>query len=154
MDDVLLRRAPRMSRDAYMEKLAAMRHTEGGSEKPNPVPMEPPVGYVKQPSIFENVRAMVRAEMAKRMEFENDPHSDEEDFDVDDDEFPQSRHEYSEDDENFVRSEVVRLNEERAKLKADLEKDRAELAELRRKSASTDKGAPEARPPQPVPPEA
>lgn len=41
-------------------------HTDEGYEIPDPVPMAPPVGFKKQPSMVENIRNMVRSEMLQR----------------------------------------------------------------------------------------
>jgi len=37
--------------------------TDAGYEIPDPVPVAPPVGYKKQPSMVENIRNMVRSEL-------------------------------------------------------------------------------------------
>lgn len=146
-----IHRSARMADDLYMEKLAARRLSEDGGEIPDPTPMEPPVGYVKQPSIFENVRAMLQREMAMRMQYEDEEASDEEDFNVDDEEFPVSPHDYSEQDEAFVRSEVVRLNKERAELAKKLDAEREELAAFRKSSDAEKARRPSADAlPQPV----
>ena len=58
----------------------------------NPVPLEPPVGYVRSKSIAEQIRDMVRSERLK-MEAENagyESFEDADDFDVDDDFDPRS----------------------------------------------------------------
>lgn len=55
-------------------------------EVPNPTPMAPPVGYKRQPSLAEQIRAMVRSEQLKAAAeakgFETFEESD--DFEVDD----------------------------------------------------------------------
>jgi len=38
--------------------------TTDGREKPDPRPLAPPVGYIKQPSMWEQVREMVRRELS------------------------------------------------------------------------------------------
>lgn len=61
--------------------------TDEGYEIPDPTPMAPPVGYKKQPSMVDNIRAMVRSEMLRREAeaagFES--FEDSEDFGEDDD---------------------------------------------------------------------
>lgn len=37
-----------------------------GHEIPDPIPMAPPIGYLKQPSMIENIRAMIRSENLRR----------------------------------------------------------------------------------------
>lgn len=58
-----------------------------GRECPNPVPVAPPVGFVKQPSMVEHVRAMVRSELLRREVVAAGVESFEEadDFDIGDD---------------------------------------------------------------------
>lgn len=65
------------------------RLDEKGYEVPDPVPMEPPVGYDRQPSLVERIRAMVRSEhLAMEAEKQGfDTFDDADDFDVDDDTF-------------------------------------------------------------------
>lgn len=54
--------------EALEEELSRQDHilTDDGYEIPDPVPMAPPVGYKKQPSMVENIRNMVRSEMLQR----------------------------------------------------------------------------------------
>ena len=55
-------------------------------EIPDPVPMEPPLGYRRQPSLMEQVREMVRSEQLRR-EVESagmETFEESEDFDVED----------------------------------------------------------------------
>lgn len=60
---------------------------EFGHEMVSAVPMAPPVGFIQQPSIMENVRAMVRSELlrhaAEAEGFESFEEAD--DFSVEDD---------------------------------------------------------------------
>lgn len=60
--------------------------TELGYEKPDPTPMEPPIGYNKQPTMMERVREMIRNEVsmrARNMEAESFEEAD--DFDTGED---------------------------------------------------------------------
>lgn len=57
-----------------------------GHEVPDPTVVEPPLGYVPQPDLMEQMRAMVRRELsaiAAQQEFETFEEAD--DFDIDDD---------------------------------------------------------------------
>lgn len=60
------------------------RFNEAGHEILNPTPMEPPLGYVRQPTIAEQIREQVRALHRSNDE---EPETDEEadDFDIPDD---------------------------------------------------------------------
>lgn len=114
----VVKRVPRMSPEEYRVKLGLKRLTEDGAEKPNPVPMEPPVGYKKQPSIFENMRALVQAELARKAAQEGfDTEEEDENFEIEEDREPLSRHTYTEMDEEYVRSAVELTNKEIEKRK-------------------------------------
>lgn len=58
-----------------------------GHECPNPVPVAPPVGFVKQPSMVEHMRSMVRDELLRRELVSQGVESFEEsdDFEIEDD---------------------------------------------------------------------
>lgn len=68
---------------------------EFGREVPSPVPMAPPLGYRKQPTITERIRDMVRSENlrleAARAGYETFEEGD--DFDIGDDYDPRSPYE-------------------------------------------------------------
>lgn len=61
--------------------------TEDGQEKPDPLPVAPPIGYRPQPSMFDEVRRMVASERlrleAEAAGFESFDEAD--DFDIPDD---------------------------------------------------------------------
>lgn len=61
------------------------------------VPMAPPVGYKKQPSMIDNIRALVRSEHLRQAALENDMETFDEadDFDVGDDFDPRAPYEES-----------------------------------------------------------
>jgi len=62
--------------------------TPWGAEIPDPIPIAPPVGYKRQPTMVEHIRNMVRSERLKQ-EAEAlgaDTFEESEDFDVGDDE--------------------------------------------------------------------
>lgn len=65
---------------------------EDGSENPDPTPIAPPVGYVKRPSLVDQIRAMVREHALAQAIAGQDAETFEEadDFDVADDYDPTS----------------------------------------------------------------
>lgn len=71
------------------------RLTPDGREIPDPRPIAPPVGYKKQPSMFEHMRSLIRSEQLAREAaaagFDTFEESD--DFDVGDDYDPTSPYE-------------------------------------------------------------
>lgn len=91
-----LRRKPVMDGEEYLAKLAEKNLTpDGGALVPDPTPIAPPVGYVKQPTITERIRDMVRSERL-RAEAEAagaETFEEAEDFDVGDDYDPTSPYE-------------------------------------------------------------
>lgn len=131
----------RMSLQEYERKLLAKRQTLSGAEMPDKRPMEPPIGYVKQPSMFDRMRSMIAAEFARRedaREFGEEYYGDdEEDFNIEDDPFPASGKEYTEADQKFIEETVRAHNKKLADDKA--------AAEIVKKDAA------EPRPPEPVP---
>lgn len=70
-------------------------HDDMGRELPDPVPMAPPIGWFKQPSMFDQVRQMVRGEHLRMYAEAQGAETFEEaqDFDVDDEMFPVSPYE-------------------------------------------------------------
>lgn len=68
------------------------RLTSDGAEIPDPTPIAPPVGYIKQKPLHELIREMVRSERLAQEAAAQDQGSfeDEDDFDVDEDFDPQS----------------------------------------------------------------
>lgn len=81
-----------------------------GHEVLNPVPMAPPVGYKKQPSLFEQVRDMVRQERRALEEMEPETFEESDDFDVDEDPQPVSR--WENDSDPSLRALRQRLHSE------------------------------------------
>lgn len=71
------------------------RPLDGSKLVPDPRPLEPPVGYKKQPSMVEVVRNMVRSESLRQAALSRDAETFEEadDFDVGDDFDPTSPYE-------------------------------------------------------------
>ena len=90
---------PQMSVEEYELRLLAKGLSPEGFI-PDPVPIAPPIGYKKQPSMVELIRAAVQGERlqleAKLAGYETLEES--EDFDIDDEpDMPRSRHEYGDD---------------------------------------------------------
>lgn len=54
-----------LTNEEFEQKMLARRMTMEGAEIPDKRPVAPPVGYVKQPSMFEQVRSMVARELAR-----------------------------------------------------------------------------------------
>lgn len=77
---------PRMTEEEYLEKMLAKSKAPDGSEVLDPTPMAPPIGYVKQPSMVEIVRNMVRSEKLALLAAEAgmETFEESEDFDVGD----------------------------------------------------------------------
>lgn len=94
------------------EHMAMMRNylTPDGAERPDPTPIAPPVGYRRQPSLIENMRAMIR-EHAVAMALagqEAETFEEADDFDVADDFDPHSPW------ENQFDPPVSQINQEEA----------------------------------------
>lgn len=56
---------------------------EHGREKPNPTPVAPPIGYIKQPSIAEQMRMMIRQASYEAAQAGAETEAEANDFDVD-----------------------------------------------------------------------
>lgn len=83
-------------RPARVGKLRTSAYLDlDGREMPSPLPVAPPVGYKKRPSLSEQIREMVRSEHLRRAAVESGMETFEEadDFDVPDDEDPASPYE-------------------------------------------------------------
>lgn len=78
---------PRLTPDEYLQKLLDKGLREDGQPELDPVPLAPPIGYKKHPSMVEIVRDMVRGEKLRLEALESGHESFEEaeDFDIDDD---------------------------------------------------------------------
>lgn len=86
----------RTSIERFLDKLAWKRQTLSGAEQPDPTPIAPPIGYVKQPTMVEHMRAMIRSE-SLRMAAEAagaETFEEADDFEVDDDLEPISAYEF------------------------------------------------------------
>lgn len=73
------------------------RQTLDGREIPDPTPMDPPIGYKKQPSMFEQMRELIKSEKLRAAAEEAGVETFEEgdDFDVGDDFDPESPYEHN-----------------------------------------------------------
>lgn len=76
---------------ATFEQSVQSRYLDAdGREIPNPVPMQPPVGYRKQPTIAEQMRAMIRQASLEAAQSGMETEEEANDFDVDDEYDPTS----------------------------------------------------------------
>lgn len=74
----------------YLLKLKSKNQNEAGQELVSSIPMQPPIGFKKQPSMVEHIREVIRSEMLARQLAENEEETFDEadDFDVPDDPLP------------------------------------------------------------------
>lgn len=79
----------------YTKKLAYQRHDVNGNEMLNPVPLSPPLGYKKTPTLSEQIMHQVRQAKLQLLYDGDIDETDEEadDFDVGDDFEPLSQYE-------------------------------------------------------------
>lgn len=54
-----------------------------GREKPNPIPLEPPIGYVKRPTVAETMRQMIQQASYEAKQAGAETEEEANDFDVD-----------------------------------------------------------------------
>lgn len=80
------RRPKQIDLEEYLLKLKSRGLAPDGRQVPDPVPLAPPIGYKKQPSMVEIVREMVRGERLKQavLEAGHETFEEAEDFDVGD----------------------------------------------------------------------
>lgn len=94
---VELRGKPRLSVDEYEEKMLRRRMNYDGAEVCSSVPIAPPIGYERKPSMVEYIRDMVRTELSRSAGNSGmETFEEADDFDVDDDPFPASTFEMEE----------------------------------------------------------
>lgn len=116
---VVVRRSPRISDEEYRAKLGLKRLSIFGEELPDPTVIEPPVNFKKEPSIFEHQRMLIQQEIARRAAEEGFETPEEaENFNINEDEHPTSRHQYTEMEEEQINRYVEYYNGEIAKAKA------------------------------------
>lgn len=112
---VVPKERPRMSQEDYYVKMEERGLTpEGNALQPDPTPMQPPLGYKRQPSMVEHIRNMVRSEHLRLAAEQSGAETFEEadDFDIDDDlPEPSSAYEFEENFEPPVRQAPAPANE-------------------------------------------
>lgn len=107
-----VRRSPRISEEEYREKLGLRRLDIFGRELPDGTVVEPPVNFVKTPSIFDTHRELIRKELDARAAQQGFETSEEaENFAIDEDEVPISGHQYTEMEEEVLHGYVNYYNE-------------------------------------------
>lgn len=81
------RKPKQLSIEDYILKLKATGYTQDGKLIPDPVPIAPPIGYKKQPTMVELIRDMVRGENLRRLAEEQGAETLEQadDFEIGDD---------------------------------------------------------------------
>lgn len=107
----------RLPWSAYELKLERLNQTALGQEVVDDTPMAPPIGYVKQPSMVEHIRNMVRSEQLRlAAEAEGQESFEEaEDFDVEDEPEPISAYEW---EPSFEPQEVYKVTPSASPLKS------------------------------------
>lgn len=124
------------------------RMNERGQELPDPVPMEPPLGYKKQPSMVDIIRAQVRQEVSRRAQMAGYESFDEaDDFEVEDfDPEPQAPYEAEFEPVSALRAKAAVAAKE-AEIAANAVKvaEAAEKAQGAPQAQEKAKGAPQAQ---------
>ncbi|UDN67891.1 hypothetical protein [robinz microvirus RP_172] len=77
----------------FEQSVQALYLNADGHEMPNPVPLAPPIGYVKQPTIAEQIRRAIAAASAEARNAGAETEEEANDFDVGEDYDPTSPHE-------------------------------------------------------------
>lgn len=149
MEDIVDRETGQvMSQDDVEFAYTRQGRHEIGREFPNPMPLAPPIGFVPQPPIWEQIRAMVQRELSATAGA-NDAETFEEadDFDVGDDFDPTTPYEeVFEPEHPWPPSKAAAAAEDEAvAARARVDRLRAELAEA-------EKDLPPADPPSKVAP--
>lgn len=80
------RRPKQIDLEDYLQKLKSRGLAPDGRQVPDPVPMQPPIGFKKQPSMVEIVRDMVRSEKLRQeaLATGHETFEEAEDFDIGD----------------------------------------------------------------------
>lgn len=97
-EPVVKRGRIRTSMGAYLDKLLDKFQRPDGSEIPDPTPLQPPLGYRRQPTMVEHIRMMVQSEQLRvaALEAGNETFEEADDFDVPDEFEPISAYEFEE----------------------------------------------------------
>lgn len=112
---------------------------EHGHEVLDSTPMAPPVGYQKQPSLFDTIRAQVRRELLLGQDMDPESIDEADDFEIGDDYDPQSR--WENDNEPSIKELRARAAKAEAELKA-AEKAESDAAASNVRSPVTSSGSP------------
>lgn len=78
----------------YEQSVQSQYLDEHGRELPNPVPMAPPIGYKKSPSIADQMRAMIRLASHEAANAGAESEEEANDFDVGEDMDPHTPYEH------------------------------------------------------------
>lgn len=110
-DDYAGRRSARIPLKEWLAKLAA-RGLSGAKFMPDPVPVAPPVGYKRVPSMVETIREMVRSERlaAEAAAMGHETFEEADDLDIPDD--PPDLHSQWENEFDPPVAEVVKAGKE------------------------------------------
>jgi len=96
LDDQLQPRRPgdpkpgREAAPVFEQSVQSRYLDEAGRELPNPIPLSPPVGYKKAPSIADQMRAMIRQASYEASQMGAETEEEANDFDVGEDMEPHS----------------------------------------------------------------
>lgn len=126
-------------------KRTALRH-KGGREHLNPVPLEPPLGYRREPSLAEQIRQQIRLEKLRQWEaeFEEETEEEADDFHVEDEFEPMSPHENDHVPTIAeLKKQAVEINEkikqeQRRKAVEDYKREKGEVPEPRRSTRNAE----------------
>lgn len=77
-------------KEVFEQSVQSQFLDERGREKPNPVPLQPPVGYKKQPTIAEQMRMMIKQASLEAAQAGAETEEEANDFDVDEEYDPTS----------------------------------------------------------------
>jgi len=115
-----------------------LRHSEDGHEILDPRPMQPPLGYRRQPSLSDQIRQQVLAAKLADLDALEETEEEADDFNVEDEMLPSSQHE-NEDAPTIqelkkhaerINNAIKRQNTER--IRAELEKRNEEMVSKNR----------------------
>lgn len=125
--------------DAHPENMK--RFNDRGEEILDPTPMAPPLGYKRQPSLYEQIQAAVRQSKLDEMYSLEETEEEADDFEVGDDFEPMSEH------ENEHMPTLANLKKEAARLNDEIKKAQKEAALKKAQETLAEKGGAKAPPP-------
>lgn len=137
--------------DEYRKLPKMAKRDDLGNEALDPVPIAPPIGWFKQPSMFDQVRDMVRSEHMRLYAEAQGAETFEEasDFEVEDEIFPTSQFEDADDFEPLAKLAERRQKKFREEYLAKREKRILEREERELALEEAERAA--VRPPEPRP---